>query len=57
MPYFKTQLESAKIWDVSNYVAYNFIGYVDYSLRTDQIDAAYENAEPPPPKDFVKDRP
>jgi len=57
MPYFKTQLESAKIWDVSNYIAHDFIGHVDYQHRTDQIDAAYENAEPPPPRDYVKDRP
>ena len=57
MPYFKTQLESAKIWDVSNYVAYNFIGWEDTPYRSDQIDAAYKNAEPPPPKDFVQDQP
>ncbi len=32
MPYFKTELESAKIWDVSNYVAYKFIGYMDSTI-------------------------
>jgi cbb3-type cytochrome oxidase cytochrome c subunit/cytochrome c553 len=57
MPYFKTQLESAKIWDVSNYIAHDFIGWVDYQFRTDQIDPAYENAEPEPPKPYVEDQP
>jgi len=29
MPYFKHELESERIWDVSNYVAETFIGYND----------------------------
>jgi cytochrome c oxidase cbb3-type subunit II len=52
MPYFKSELESAKIWDVSNFVAANFIGYVDYPLRHDNIDAAYEGKAPPPLKQY-----
>ena len=42
MPYFKKALESAKIWDVSNYVAVNFIGYTDADIAPEGIDAAYE---------------
>jgi cbb3-type cytochrome c oxidase subunit II len=53
MPYFKKELESAKIWDVSNFVAANFIGYVDYGLRKDNIDAAYEGPPPPPLKTYT----
>jgi len=48
MPYFKVQLESARIWDVSNYVAYNFVGWVDFQLSTEDIKAAYEGAPPAP---------
>ena len=42
MPYFKRALESAKIWDVSNYVAVNFIGYSDSDIEPEGIDASYE---------------
>jgi cbb3-type cytochrome c oxidase subunit II len=43
MPYFKRELESEKIWDVSNYVAVNFIGYTDAGIEPRGIPAAYEN--------------
>jgi cbb3-type cytochrome c oxidase subunit II len=49
MPYFKKELESAKIWDVSNFVAANFIGYTDFSLNKGNIAAAYEGPAPPAP--------
>jgi cbb3-type cytochrome c oxidase subunit II len=42
MPYFKRELESEKIWDVSNYVAVTFIGYTDANIEPSGIDAAYE---------------
>jgi cytochrome c oxidase cbb3-type subunit 2 len=42
MPYFKFDLESTKIWDVSNYVAVSFIGYTDGDIDPEGIDAAYE---------------
>lgn len=52
MPYFKRDLESAKIWDVANYVAVSFIGYTDGDIPPKGIDAAYEpeyrNPYPPP---------
>ncbi len=41
MPYFKKDLESAKIWDVSNYVARNFVDHVDYGLPPQGLDASY----------------
>jgi mono/diheme cytochrome c family protein len=44
MPYFKRELESEKIWDVSNYVAKQFIGLVDANAAPQGIDAAYEPA-------------
>ncbi len=54
MPYFKKALESAKIWDVSNYVAVSFIGYTDGDIAPEGIDAAYEpdyrNTYSPPDK-------
>ncbi|MDJ0766350.1 MAG: cbb3-type cytochrome c oxidase subunit II [Myxococcota bacterium] len=46
MPYFKRELESEKIWDVSNYVAEQFIGLVDANTEPRGIDAAFE---PPVP--------
>ncbi len=46
MPYFKNLLESAKIWDVGDYVAVNFIGQSDANAPPKGIDAAFE----PPPK-------
>jgi cbb3-type cytochrome c oxidase subunit II len=45
MPYFKRELESEKIWDVSNYVAVYFIGRTDADKEPKGIDAA---GEPPP---------
>jgi cytochrome c oxidase cbb3-type subunit 2 len=42
MPAFKQELESEKIWDVSNYVAEQFIGVVDANGEPRGIDAAYE---------------
>jgi len=52
MPYFKRELESEKIWDVSNYVAVTFLGYTDAGLEPRGIPAAYEpvwkNTYPPP---------
>ncbi len=41
MPYFKKDLESAKIWDVSNYVAKNFVGYTDFQVPPFGLDASY----------------
>lgn len=42
MPYFKRDLESTKIWDVSNYLAVSFLGYADSNIEPKGIDAAYE---------------
>ena len=42
MPYFKRELESEKIWDVSNYIAVSFMGYTDAQIQPRGIDAAYE---------------
>jgi cbb3-type cytochrome oxidase cytochrome c subunit/cytochrome c553 len=42
MPYFKRDLESEKIWDVSNYIAVNFIGYTDATIEPRGIEASYE---------------
>ena len=56
MPYFKRELESEKIWDVSNYVAVMFLGYTDADIEPKGIDASYEPAwqnvyaPPEPPK-------
>ena len=47
MPYFKRELESEKIWDVSNYVAEQFIGIVDSNTEPRGIDAAYEPGPAP----------
>jgi cbb3-type cytochrome c oxidase subunit II len=43
MPYFKRMLESEKIWDLSNYVAVNFVGYTDAGIEPKGIDASYED--------------
>ncbi len=45
MPYFKRDLESEKIWDVSNYVAESFIGRNDANKEPKGIDASYEPVE------------
>jgi cbb3-type cytochrome c oxidase subunit II len=50
MPYFKHHLESAKIWDVSNFIAVNFIGFDDSDTEPAGIDAAYEPALEDQPK-------
>ena len=42
MPYFKRELESEKIWDVSNYVAVYFINQSDANHAPRGIDTAYE---------------
>jgi mono/diheme cytochrome c family protein len=42
MPYFKRELESEKIWDVSNYIAVRFLGYTDAELEPRGIPASYE---------------
>jgi len=48
MPYFKEDLESAKIWNVSNYIAVNFIGqHIDSNAPDVGIDAALEPARVP----------
>jgi cbb3-type cytochrome c oxidase subunit II len=44
MPYFKRELQSEKIWDVSNYIAVRFVGYTDATLSPQGIPAAYEPA-------------
>lgn len=43
MPFFKKDLESEKIWDVSNYIAKEFIGYTDSDIEPEGIDASYES--------------
>lgn len=42
MPYFKRELESERIWDVSNYVAVEFMGYTDAGIEPRGIPASYE---------------
>jgi cytochrome c oxidase cbb3-type subunit II len=42
MPYFKKELESAKIWEVGDYVAVYFIGQSDAGQEPKGISAAYE---------------
>jgi cytochrome c oxidase cbb3-type subunit 2 len=42
MPYFKKELESAKIWEVGDYVAVYFIGQSDAGQQPKGISAAYE---------------
>ena len=44
MPYFKRELTSELIWDVSNYVAVTFLGYTDAATEPRGIPAAYEPA-------------
>lgn len=48
MPAFRHELESEKIWDVSNYVARQIIGLVDANTEPRGIDSAYE-----PPEDMT----
>jgi len=42
MPYFKRDLESDKIWAISNYVGVYFIGYTDAGIEPRGIEASYE---------------
>lgn len=42
MPYFKKDLESAKIWDVGNFIEYSFINHTDDKYPSVAIPAAYE---------------
>jgi hypothetical protein len=42
MPYFKRDLESQKIWEVGDYVAYYFINQSDSNREPKGIDAAWE---------------
>lgn len=42
MPFFKKELESEKIWNVSNYIAVNFVGYTDSGIEPRGIQAANE---------------
>ena len=48
MPYFKKDLESAKIWDVGNYISYSFIGHRDDVYPKEGIPAAFEGSEAAP---------
>lgn len=58
MPYFKRELESEKIWAVSNYVAVTFVGYTDAKIEPRGIDVSYEpewkNPYEPPSQEEVK---
>jgi cytochrome c oxidase cbb3-type subunit II len=56
MPYFKRDLESEKIWDISNYLAVYFLGYTDAGIYPRGIDAAYEPEWENPYKAPVKER-
>ncbi len=47
MPYFKKDLESAKIWDVGNYVEFEFINHRDDVFRKGGIPASYEGSDVP----------
>jgi len=47
MTYFKKDLESAKIWDVGNFIAAYFIGHRDDRLPSVGIPASYEGREAP----------
>lgn len=42
MPYFKKDLESAKIWDVGNFIEYEFINHIDDIYPSVGIPAAFE---------------
>jgi mono/diheme cytochrome c family protein len=42
MPYFKKDLESAKIWDVGNYLEYQFINHLDDKYPTVGLPVTYE---------------
>lgn len=48
MPYFKKDLESAKIWDVGNFIEYNFINHTDDKYPSVGIPAAFEGKDAAP---------
>jgi len=48
MPYFKKDLESAKIWDVGNFVMVNFINHRDDQIPTVGMPASYEGKKSAP---------
>jgi cytochrome c oxidase cbb3-type subunit II len=48
MPYFKKDLESAKIWDVGNYVARNFIDHADDKYPDNGMPPSYEGSHARP---------
>lgn len=48
MPYHKKDLESAKIWDVGNFVMYSFINHRDDRYPTVGIPPSYEGRSAPP---------
>lgn len=48
MPYFKKDLESAKIWDVSNFIEYSYINHTDDKYPSAGIPAAFEGKEAHP---------
>jgi len=48
MPYFKKDLESAKIWDVANYIMYNFINHRDDLYPKLGMPASFEGREAGP---------
>ncbi len=50
MPYHKKDLESAKIWDVGNYLERNFINYTDDKVPGIGIPVSYEGKEARPQK-------
>lgn len=52
MPSFKTELESARIWDVSNYIAVHFAGGADTFRGPLGIPASYEPLRPGEGKRF-----
>ncbi len=55
MPYFKHELESEKIWDVSNYLLTQFLGGRETGTDRGGIEAAFEGSPVPvaPPREPV----
>jgi hypothetical protein len=47
MPYFKHELESEKLWDVSNYLLVYFLGGREAGTDGQAIDAAFEGPSVP----------
>ncbi|HOP81564.1 MAG TPA: cytochrome-c oxidase, partial [Armatimonadota bacterium] len=48
MPYHKKDLESAKIWDVGNYIMVNFINVRDDRIPSAGIPVSYEGRHAKP---------